>query len=529
LAFIDKKNDEFGTGDDIDPVDEILKRINENQIEMHEAAEPAAQETAAEETAQANEVPADAVNDEEQDDTGYEDEDEEEIADESERCARCGKRRRDTSVAEDYEFCAKCRQGMLAAPLKWQGFVAAVCAIIIAGAAVVFWAFTAVIALPVFEAGGFFGAGGLVAEKRLDDALGSYYQAQTEADTLNTQFKMKNLFTPGTKTFVKEMKVTALASGPLSVGQTLSTIKNEKIYKNIWFKELKPYNEMFAKFNATQAVVGPIVQAYQETEPADVPYDDLVAQLEALKTGPDAAKYELYFIEYYKTYAAVLANKGAETELMHMLAVKELAPQEKWLYNLYLADCYKRLERYDDMIAVCDDIIADNTNSVQAYSLKARAYCTKDDYDKALAVSAEMAKYNPANAAGYALNAEIYRRKGDVETAAAVCAEGLAGSDGSTELFRQQAIVLLLKDDIKGAYDAVNSAYNSAYYNQDTTIELINTVALCASLAGETEMFTETVNFIEQNGFKLADNVAQIIAGTKTAREVFIGGKGDVL
>ena len=140
-----------------------------------------------------------------------------------------------------------------------------------------------------------------------------------------------------------------------------------------------------------------------------------------------------------------------------------------------------------------------------------------------------MAKYNPANAAGYALNAEIYRRKGDVETAAAVCAEGIAGSEGSTELFRQQAIVLLLKDDIKGAYDAVNNAYNSAYYNQDTTIELINTVALCASLAGETEMFTETVGFIEQNGFKLADNVAQIIAGTKTVQEVFIGGKGDVL
>ena len=523
MAFIDKKNDEIGTGDDLDPVDEILKRINENAIEMPETDEPDAKETAAEEPAQPDEDTGDENKEEDEVDDEDDDDDEEEIEDENERCARCGKRRRDTSIAEDYEFCARCRQEMLAVPLKWQGFVAAVCAIIIAGAAVVFAAFTAVIALPVMEAGTF------ESEKRLDDALQSYYQAQTEADTLNTQFNMKNFFTPGTKTFVKEMKVTALASGPLSVGQTLSKIKNEKIYKNIWFKELKPYNELFTKFNATQAAIGPIVQAYQETEPADVPYDDLVTQLEALKTSADAAKYEPFFIEYYKTYAAVLANKGTETELMHMLAVKELAPQEKWLYNLYLADCYKRLERYDEMIAVCDDIIATNTNSVQAYSLKARAYCTQDDYDKALAVSAEMAKYNPANAAGYALNAEIYRRKGDVETAAAVCAEGIAGSEGSTELFRQQAIVLLLKDDIKGAYDAVNNAYNSAYYNQDTTIELINTVALCASLAGETEMFTETVGFIEQNGFKLADNVAQIIAGTKTVQEVFIGGKGDVL
>jgi tetratricopeptide (TPR) repeat protein len=414
---------------------------------------------------------------------------------------------------------------MLAVPLKWQGFIAAVCAIIIAGAAVIVAAFTSVIALPVTQAGSF------EAENRLNDALNSYYQAQDEADQLNEQLGTKNLFTSGTKTFVKEMKLTAVARSPLSVGQILSTaVKDEKAYKNIWLKDLKQYSDMYTAFQNTQTAVGPIVSEYQETEPKDIPYDEIIARIEALKTGENAADYADYFLEYYKTYVAVLAEKGAETELKYMLEVKKLAPQAGWLYNFYLADCYKRLERYDEMIAVCDEIIAENTNSVEAYSLKARAYCTLEDFDKAIAVSEEMDKYNPASAAGYALGAEIYRRKGDVEKAAAICDEGLAdGAEGSTELYRQQAIVLLLKGDKAAAYTAANNAYNSAYYNQDTTLELINTVALCAKLADETEMYDETVNFLKQNGYELADNVAQIIAGTKTPQQVFIGGKGDVL
>ncbi len=539
MAFIDKKNDDFGTDSELDPIDEILKRINENKADLpgdeqtqdkqEQADECVPEENTAVEDAVIAEVATDTLADADMEQTEEkkldEAEDEEDLPDESDRCLRCGKRRRDTSVGENYEFCARCRAEMLAAPLRWQGFVAAVCAIIIAGVAVVVAAFTSVVALPVVEAKGF------EKENRLSDALNSYYMAKDEADKLNEQLAMENLFTVGTKTFVSQMQLTAKVQSPLSVGQILSTsIKNEKSYNNIWLKKLKPYSDTLTRFTNTQQAIQPIVADYQETDPKDVPYDELIAQLEALKTGEDAAQYEAYFIEYYKTYIAVLADKGPQAELDHMLAVKALAPEETWLYNLYLADCYKRLEKYDEMIAVCDDIIAENTNSVQAYSLKARVLCTRGSFDEAIAVSEQMEKYNPGSAAGYALSAEIYRRKGDVEKAVSICAEGLEKVEGGgTELYRQQAIVLLLKGDTKAAYEAANNAYNSAYYAQDTTLELINTVALCASLAGETEMYDETINFLKENDVELADSVAQIIAGTKTLQEVFIDGKGDVL
>ncbi len=533
MGFIDDKRDGLNTDSELDPVDEILKRINENKADL--SGDPQAQsdlkaadESVVEETGLGEDDSVAKV-DSEQAETDSDSEDEaedlEDIADESERCLRCGKRRRDTSIAEDYEFCARCRGEMLAAPLKWQGFVVAVCAIIIAGISFVVAAFTSVVALPVLEAKSF------EKENRLSDALNSYYMAQDEAEKLNEELKMDNLFTAGTKTFVKQMKLTAKVQSPLSVGQVLSTaIKDEKDYKSLWLRKLKTYDDTFIRFQNTQEAVQPIVADYQETEPKDVPYDELIAQLEALKTGEDAAKYEIYFIEYYKTYVAVLADKGPQAELDHMLEVKKIAPEETWLFSLYIADCYNRLEKYDEMIAVCDEIIAENTNSVQAYSLKARVYCTREEFDKAIAVSEQMDKYNPDNAAGYALSAEIYRRKGDVEQAASICAEGLEKvQGGGTELYRQQAIVLLLKGDNDAAYEAANNAYNSAYYSQDTTLELINTVALCASIAGEIEMYEETINFLEQNGVELADSVSQIIEGTKTLQDVFIGGKGDVL
>ena len=511
MGFNDDKRDGLDTDSELDPVDEILKRINESKADLPDdlqAAEPVVDEI-----------------DVDEDDAETEAEDLQNTLDESDRCVRCEKRRRDTSIAEDYEFCDRCHEEMLRAPLKWQSFVVAFFAIIAAGIAFVVLVFTFPTAQSVMEAKSF------ERQNRLVDALGSYYEAQDNATQLNQGLNMENLFTAGTKTFVKQMKLTAKVQSPLSVGQMLSEmIKNEKSYKNLWLKKLKPYNETFIKFQNTQEAVQPIVATYQEAEPQMVPYDDLIAELEALKTGENAADYEDYFIEYYKTYIAVLADKGPLTELEHMLAVKELAPKETWLFNLYIADCYNRLEKYDEMMAVCDEMIAENANNLQAYLLKARVYSTQKEFDKAIAVSEQMNKANPNNPAVFALSAEIYRRKGDIEKAASVCAEGLEKVEGGgTELYRQQAIVLLLRDDKKAAYEAADNAYNSAYYNQDTTVELINTVALCASLAGETETYEEMIEFLEQNGVELADSVVEIIAGTKTLKDVFIDGKGDVL
>jgi len=537
LAFFDDKNKGFQTDEEIDPVDEILKHINEKRLQV-----PEQQENSEKPDDEAEKILPGGKLDEktkeelgltddengaedEKDENEDEDKDEnEEPVDDDKLCIRCGKNAKDTSVSDDYEFCADCRKEMLNAPLKWTGFVAAICMIILSGFAVVIWAFTAVVAIPVHDAKGF------AAQHRLNDALASYTAAEKAATNLNTQFKIDNLFTTGTKTYVKNLQVTAKSSSPLSVGETLSkAITNVKSYNDPWLKPLKQYSDTYTVFKNTQAAVEPLVTKYQSAKPADVPFDSLIAKIEALKTSKDASKYGNYLLEYYKTYVAVLADKGPATELQYMLEVKKLAPDATWLYDYYLSDCYKRLGRYDDMIAVCNELIAENLNSVQVYSLKARAYCSQKDFAKALIVCSDMDKYNAKSAAGYALRAEIYRREGDFTKAASVCADGIKNSTGSTELYRQQAIVLLLQGEKKKAYDAAYNAYNSAYYNQDTTLELMDTIALCASIAGEKDMFNQTVSSLKSNGYELADSVAKYIKGTMTLKEIFVTGKGDVL
>ncbi|NLP48412.1 MAG: hypothetical protein GX345_05640 [Clostridiales bacterium] len=439
-------------------------------------------------------------------------------------CEVCNKNPADPTLALGNDYCKTCYRQMLKTPLRWQAFIAAALAIFLSGVGVIVLAFTGLIATHVSMGDSY------AAQKQLKDALDSYGEAYQIANSFNSQLELENFLTYGTKSFVKEMKVAAIAESPLSVGQNLINANSDgKAFKNIWLRKLKPYNDTFEKFLATRDAAEPIFADYQDLEPKDVPYEDLVAKLEALATGEDADRYDAYIIEYYKTYAAVLADKGAQTELEHMLKVKELAPEASWLYGYYLADCYRRLGDDQKIIEISDELIENNKNSLEAYAMKARLYAKNSDFEKAFEVSKEMKKYNENSAAAYALECELYRRQGDVDKAHELCDEGFKADKGSTELYRQLAIILLLKGDKEAAYEAADEAYGSAYYSQDTTLELINTVALCAYLAGEEEMYEETVDLLESNGQSPAQNVLDIIEGKKTVQEVFLEGEGDVL
>lgn len=563
MAFIDKKNDDLQNDTELDPIDEILKRINEKRItlpgqdveeteqdetnpkepakEESPKEEPAKEELNTEDTASEDSMPGEPVldkkaeelspsgePDEESDEDEPEEKDNEEEAseevEENCRCIRCGKRRRDESVSPDYEYCAKCREEMRNAPMSWKGIVCAFCIIIIAGMALLLGANSAVIALPVTEARDY------EISHRLNDALDSYTDAQTSADGFNANYK-NPFYVCGTKTFVKKMQVTAEASGPLAVGNTLSKapVKNALNFKSPWQKTLKQYSDAFAVYNTTNTALEPILSEYQNSKASEIPYDKVISQLDALKTGKDAKKYALYIIEFYKASVAERAEKDPEVQLKFLLEVKKLAPKESWLYNAYLADCYQRMKKYDNEIATCNEMIAVNTNDLSAYSLKARALCSQKDFKAALAVCGEAEKNNTSSAALYALKTEVYRRSDNLKEAAAVCEEAIQKNLLSTELYRQQAIVYLLQGNKKAAYGAVYNAYNSAYTNQDITLPLMNTIALCASLAGEKDMYNETVKTLKQYDYELADSVTKCIKGTITPKEIFITGEGDVL
>ncbi|HRT81610.1 MAG TPA: hypothetical protein P5127_00450 [Oscillospiraceae bacterium] len=441
-----------------------------------------------------------------------------------ELCPICNKRTVDGNDGSGSRYCSVCRKDMLKTPLRWQGFIAAVFAILFSGVGFILMAFTGLIANTVSMADSF------AKGKQMTGALNYYHEAYKLTQEYNSQLKADNLFNYGTRSFVKEMKITALTQSPLTVGQNLLQANVESsAFNRFKLRSLMQHKEIYEKFMETRKAVEPIFIDYEETEAAKIPYDEIIAKLDKLKEGENADKYSPYIIEYYKTYAAVIAEKGTEAELEHMLKVKELAPEAGWLYNYYLADCYNRLGDTENLLKICDDLISENKNSIQAYSLKARTLATKGDMDGAFGVYKELESYNAGSSAAYALSAELHRRNGDVDKAIEVCEEGFEKSEANTELFRQYAILQLLKGDKEKAYKAASDAYNSSYYSRDETLELINTVALCAKLAGEEEMYEESVAFLEEHGQALAPSVVGVIDGTLTLQDVFLKGKGDVL
>ena len=119
MAFLDDKDKGEKTGDGLDPVDEILQRINKIRDEEPEEPEiPAGGQTLS------DGVPAVGGNEAETDEN------------KEGLCVRCGKQPRDLTVSPDYEYCAECRKDMLRVSAGLKGFAAAALILLIAAAAV---------------------------------------------------------------------------------------------------------------------------------------------------------------------------------------------------------------------------------------------------------------------------------------------------------------------------------------------------------------------------------------------------------
>ena len=164
----------------------------------------------------------------------------------------------------------------------------------------------------------------------------------------------------------------------------------------------------------------------------------------------------------------------------------------------------------------------------EIYSGKALSLVDDKKFDEALKVSKDLVSAVPDSPKIFTLNAEIYRRKNDLASAKKACDDGIKAG-GSTELYRQQAIIFLLEGKTKDAFEAGEQAYQFAYNNGDVTPELFMTVALCASLTNEKDTYDYSVSQLSQRGYELSDSVKKCIAGDIKPADIFYQRRGDVL
>ncbi|HOU09401.1 MAG TPA: tetratricopeptide repeat protein [Clostridiales bacterium] len=440
MAFIDDKKDKDQSGKGLDPADEILKRLEEMKANT--------ENTAGEDdfSPDGGEFPPE--------DSGS----------------------REDTVEEDEES-GEPEEGEVLqakAPLGVTAMLYAFAMFLLTGFSVLYLVFTVNITVPVYQARNF------EAEKRYGDASDKYTQAGEKASSINDLLSNPGFFATGTRTYVSQQHALASASNPISVGESIAgTYKDDSGLKGPWLKELKTYLDEYNAFLKTRDAVQAIIGDYTSSPPEKIPFDDLANQIEALKSKN---KYPAYLLDYFKCYVAALAERGADKELEMILEVKKQVPDKGWLYNGYIADIYKRLEKYDEAAKIYREAVKDNRNDTLSYVNLAETYLRKGDTAGAMKVWEELDRYNKTAPDNYRLKAEIYRRQKKFEAAAAVCEKGIKETGGSTELFRQQAIVLLLQGKTQESFEAVYNAYSTAYYSGDTSLELMNTIALCAGL-----------------------------------------------
>lgn len=273
------------------------------------------------------------------------------------------------------------------------------------------------------------------------------------------------------------------------------------------FRSLKKALDDSANILVTAQKASALVDAYSTTQASEIPYDDVLSQLDALKTAEvttdaqaestgtssgyqaKASQQNNAMLAFYKYCLALYCEKDLETQIGFVEEIQREGPQYVWLYGPLLGELYAKSGR--DIEPICAMITEANAED--------------DSVSQARVIA--------------------LRRQGDYDAAIALCDERInAGSDMTYELYRQECLCYLLKGDYQKAYTAANSAFQST----SPSIQLCNTLALAALAAGQDSAFTEVKELLEYNGFTLATEVTGYQNGTLTIENIFTEGDYDI-
>lgn len=421
----------------------------------------------------------------------------EEVVPQDELCECCGEKRRGTQKYPHSPYCEDCDEGLRRYPFEWLHVVLALVAL-----CVVFF-------------------GGYVFANHTDA-----FVAAAKADKYAREHKLESAL----EAYVNATDVMKNAgiSGELVYNRTLLTLYRLG-YVNVldeFTGEMRPWEFRLPHFYKTKKIVdtseammltadaaSKLVMPYETTPARDIPYDEVLAKLEELKTTevpvtdttdeaqegtskasasvyqPKVKSYDAAMVSFYQYYLALLCEKDMETQIGFLEQIQTAAPDCVWLYGAPLGELYAKSGR--DIEPLC--ALMEKTN-------------VQDD--------------TPA-----LLRAITLRRQKDYDGAIALCQERVnAGSSMAYEMYRQQSLCYLLTERYAEAYTAANKAYQSS----SPSIQLCNTVALAALAAGESAAYDEVKSLLEGSGYTLSEEVTGYRDGTISIENILLEGDYDI-
>lgn len=396
---------------------------------------------------------------------------------EEELCACCGEKRR----ASGSLYCSDCDDGLRRYPFDFlKIFFAAVLIALVLYSGYVFAG-----RIPVFSA--VHRADALAHRHKMSSALNAYAQA----DEL-----LRRDGIDGELVYAREIGA-AYSLGYMDKADRLGAKLSPQRLKLPHLRKTGKLLSDTRSFFLTAEEVGKILNAYDDTKPEALPYDEIVAKLKALETAPvpEAAGkfpvkptgYNRAMLLFYRFHVSSLCGKDLSVQLGFLEKIREEYPQYVWMYGAALGDLYARSGK--DVSEIVRLLREADAEDASADVLQVRAS----------------------------------RIRGDLKEAIAKCEELTADESFSAayELLRQEALCYLAKGEYKTAFEKADAAYRSNVY----AIEVVDTLALCAAAVGDEETYTRMKTLLEQNGYALSEEVVRFREGTLSIDDIL--GKGD--
>ncbi|MGN0571016.1 MAG: hypothetical protein ACI4K9_02410 [Candidatus Fimenecus sp.] len=406
-------------------------------------------------------------------------------------CDCCGEKRRGTDANPDSPFCAECDSGLRHYPFDFLNIffaLVAICFVFYGG--YVFADHTATF-VAVQQ------ADSLRAEKKMYSALDAY------ASAANT---MLNNHINGELVYKREILLAADLGYISDLSEPAANIHSWELSLP-HFRSVKAALDNASQFLTTWEHAGELISPYLYDESTEIPYDDIIAALDAMKTAEvvteadnsdtttayttNVESYSPAAIAFYKFRLAMLCEKDLETQIAFLeeIPATDRDAQYVWLYAPLLSELYAKTGR--DIEPMCQLLTDFNT----------------EDNSPALARVIQM------------------RIAGQYEEATALCDEALAASeDLASEFYRQKALMLLAQGQYADAYTTVNTAYQ----NTSPSVQTVYTVALCAAAAGEETAYSEVVDMLESYGYTIPTEITGYKDGSVTLDQILFEGDYDI-
>ena len=406
-------------------------------------------------------------------------------------CSVCGEH----EAVEGSEYCEECMEDMKRYPFEWWQFL-------IPFMAVFFLAFGILLAHDGWSVyHGTAQAQSLARQGKLISALDKYGELNGQiaegSDTYGVQYR-KNQVKLLNRVGIQEFSVLDSYLSAYYPGGDL----------NKWYNR-------YAKQSRER--VDEYETAYNYFEEAASSAKDYKSLIKAYDKAIEGKGVNAAFANYYKYYACLIYNQGEKEQQKYLDAIKA---EGKDYESLYLP-------------------------------LETELALSAKDYDKALQLCDELGDRNAEDIYPYVYRTVAYRMQGDLSQAAASCDEGLKIDGTASTLNYQRAILFLLDGDLTLASAYAEEAHtNAATANNYVSACSIYSLILQEQIAEKNEAIKAaddketktklrsekadlkaTLESLEtemsEYGYEVSPDVGKILAGKKTADEVFLKGEGD--